>query len=242
MSNKIILCFLTVFPSTTFMNFINKLNSDNYSVYMCIDKNNYKIPDISDNNINIIKYTNDICESAGFKNTVIYFKNKDCSRDKALYYFCKNDVEFKYIWFIEEDVFIPSVDTIKNIDNEYVTGDLLCRSTDIQLTKVNSWLWRNVTNMIEPPYSSGMICAIRVSKNLLSVINNYATIHNTLFLDEAIFHTLTLQNNLKMVKCIYLEYITYKDKFDITKLKSTHLYHPMKNIELHQSYRNSMDK
>jgi len=117
-----IICFLTVHPSTLFYNFCKRLKNEKYDVYICIDDNNYNIPNCDDGNINILKLENKLCEDAGFKNTVTYCKNRACSRDKALYYFCKNDIDFQYIWFIEEDVFIPRISTLINIDNKYDTG------------------------------------------------------------------------------------------------------------------------
>jgi hypothetical protein len=237
MSTKYIICFLTVNPSITFINFINKLHSDKYSIYMCVDDNSYIIPDISNNNINIIKYDKKVCEIEGFKNTVLYFKNRACSRDKALYHFCRNEINFDYIWFIEEDVFIPSIDTIKNIDNLYNKGDLLCKSNDIVNEKLNSWHWNEVTPYIEPPYGRSMICAIRISKKLLYLIDEFAITNKTLFLDESLFNTLSIQNNLDIIKCKYLDYITYNNLFNKNQIKKTHLYHPVKDTELHQIYR-----
>ena len=69
-------------------------------MYICIDKNDYVIPNYN-NEINIIQIDNKVCEDAGFKSTVVWLNNKACSRDKALYYFCKHDIEFEYLWLIE---------------------------------------------------------------------------------------------------------------------------------------------
>ena len=62
---------------------------------------------------------------------MLYFNNKALSRDKALYYFCRYGIKYKYLWMIEEDVFIPNNKTIENIDNKHKNGDLLVASNDI---------------------------------------------------------------------------------------------------------------
>ena len=94
-----IICFLTVRPNILFYNFCNKLKKENYDIYICIDDNSYDIT-FPNNDIKIIKINNEECCNAGFKNTVLYFQNTACSRDKALYYFCTNNIDYKYIWFI----------------------------------------------------------------------------------------------------------------------------------------------
>ncbi len=60
-------CFLTVSPNELFYDFIKMLPySEN--TYICIDNNNYNIPNY-DGKIKIIKINNEICEKSGFKNT-----------------------------------------------------------------------------------------------------------------------------------------------------------------------------
>ena len=100
---KNIICFLTVKPTEQFYTFCKTLNKDNYDVYICIDDNNHIIKNY-DNKIPIIKYKNEVCEKAGFRNSVLWL-NRACSRDKALYYFCKNKISYDNIWLLEEDVF-----------------------------------------------------------------------------------------------------------------------------------------
>ena len=66
----------------------------------------------------------------GFQNTHTIIKGAT-SREKALYYFYKNDINYDHIWFIEEDVFIPTIETIKNIDIKYPDNDLLVSGNKI---------------------------------------------------------------------------------------------------------------
>ena len=45
--------------------------------------------------------------------------------------FTQNYMSYNHIWFIEEDVFIPTLDTIKNIDLKYPDNDLLVKSRNM---------------------------------------------------------------------------------------------------------------
>ena len=119
---NIIKCFLTVTPNEKFYNFIKQL-PDIDNIYICIDNDDYNIPNY-DGKIKIIKINKNICESEGFKNTHLHIKGA-LAKDKALYYFYKNNIDYDYIWFMEEDVFIPTIETIKNIDMKYPDNDLL---------------------------------------------------------------------------------------------------------------------
>ena len=95
MSN-IIKCFLTVAPNKLFYDFCKKLpNRDN--IYICIDTDNYNIPDY-DGKIKIIKINKQICAKNGFKNTHSRIEGAT-SREKALYYFYKNKDKIKMTIF-----------------------------------------------------------------------------------------------------------------------------------------------
>lgn len=235
-TNKII-CFLTVKPTELFYNECKKLLNNDYKIFICIDDNNYYIPNY-DNQIPIIKIDNKESEDNGFKNTVTYCKDKACSRDKALYYFSriyKNN--YKNIWFIKEDVFFYDINTIKNIDKKY-NGDLLCKGNIIiknsDMKDTNMWMPRvlqETKDILTYPYSTSMVCAIRVNKKLLNLINNYAEKNNTLFFCEYLFTTLALQNKLKIDTPIEFKYINCCH-IDINKINNKeYLYHPIKDIE-----------
>jgi hypothetical protein len=238
-----IICFLTVKPCELFYDFCKKLKSKDTEIYICIDDNDYTIPNY-DNEINIIQIDNQICENSGFKSTVLLFNNKACSRDKALYFFCKNNIDYNHIWFIEEDVFIPSIHTIENINNKYIVGDLLVCSNNIEYTtKTNSWHWNRINKQIKipPPYASSMICAIRCSKQLLTHINEYVNKYNNLFMDEVLFNTIALQNNLNIVTIEELSTIVYRRVWVKNNIKITHLYHPIKSIKKQYEIRSYID-
>lgn len=241
---KNIIVFLTVRPTLEYYNLCKKLLNVNYSMYICIDDNSYEIPEY-DNIIDIIKIDNEECEDAGFKDSVIMFRHKCCSRDKALYYFYKNNVEYDNIWFLEEDVFVPTPLTIHNIDAKYGNADdLLVSSHEIyDKNTISDWHWPHVKNtiMLPLPWAKAMVCAIRISKKMMELIYEYATKHKTLFMDESLFNTIALYNNLMINVIPELSTITYRDKWILDDILLQNLYHPIKNIGTQTIFQKMID-
>jgi hypothetical protein len=228
--NKSKICFLTFNPSEQFYKFCQKLKYT-HDVYICIDDNTYDIPNFK-HDLTIIKIKEGEAESHGFKNSVKGYR-RSTSRDKALYYF--NDKKFEQLWLIEEDVFIPTINTIKNIDKKYTDSDLLCPTNDIVYNKPSNWHWPYIFTTddlkLKPPYSSSMICAIRISKNMLNAIHQYSKQNKKLFLDEALFTTLALKNNLIVKNPKELKNIVWKHEWKRVNIKKNNLYHPVKSIK-----------
>jgi hypothetical protein len=243
-----IICFLTVKPCILTLKFCEQLqNESNYNVRVFVDDNDYRIPDIFNGNIEIIKINNKTCEDKGYKSTVMWLDNKACSRDKALYYLNINDIEYDNVWLIEEDVFIPNIETISNIDIKYPNGDLLSRHHSIVNTYQDTRKYiipYLKKKKIKAPYAQSMISAIRCSKKLVKIIGKHAEINNDLFLDEALFNTLALQNNLDVLTIKELNSIKYKKKWTIKDIKQigiNNLYHRIKDIQKHYSYRKELE-
>tara|TARA_B100001287_G_scaffold276730_1_gene289020 strand:+ start:47841 stop:48560 length:720 start_codon:yes stop_codon:yes gene_type:complete len=235
-----IICFLTLRPCELFYNFVKNLpNSEN--IYICIDDNNHEIPNY-DGKIKVIKYENKVAEEKGYKSTYLWKNNESISRDKALYHFCVNDIKFEYIWFIEEDVFIPTVNTIIDIDNKYLEGDLLVSKHDVfnvDIEDLEDWHWLHLRKQIKlpKPYAKSMICAIRCSKKLLDSIKNYVNMYNNLFLDECLFNTIAMQNGLSIKIIPELKTITWNTEWSKNTIKKQNLYHPIKSIKEQYEYR-----
>ena len=90
---------------------------------------------------------------------------------------------------------------------------------------------------LSPPYANSMISAIRCSKTIINCIKTYVKEHNNLFLDEALFNTLALHNNLTITCCPELSSIEYRKDWEISDILSTNLYHPIKSINTQYNYR-----
>ncbi len=233
---KNIICFLTVRPTKEFYEFSKTLKNNDYDVYIVIDTNGYVIPDY-DGAIPVIQVDNKYCEKNGYKNTLYYFKDRACARDKALYYFVMSKKPFRYLWLIEEDVFIPNNSIIKNIDTKYSNFDLLCKANKVtnNMKDTNKWHWPKIKPylFVPLPWSCSLICAIRISPKLLGCIANYAKLYNTLFLDEALFTTLAIHNKLSIGNIDELSKLEFNKVWPLAEISEKYFFHPIKNFKDH---------
>jgi hypothetical protein len=240
MSKKNI-CILCLNANKETFAFAETLNNI-YDVYICIDNNDSVLPKYDETKIKIIRFYNNEPEEHYFKGSVVYTEDRACSRDKALYYFCKINTSYKYIWFLEEDVFIPHKDTITNIDNLYKTEDLLSSEHIIKISNNDNspywqhW-WRN-TNKINFPWAHSMICAVRVSNKLMKCILKFVNNKKYLLFDELLFNTIAIQNNLHVVTPIELSNIVFSFHDIIpNNINKNYLYHPIKNLKKQEELR-----
>lgn len=238
----ILKCFLTVTPNELCYNFVKQLPQKK-NTYICIDKNDYEIPNY-DGEVQIIKVDNKLCEGKGYKDTHSRIRGPT-SREKALYYFIENRIQFDFIWFIEEDVLIPTTTTLEHIDRKYPDQDLLVRDHEIIYRKKKNWHWRLVNNQLrgklDLPYASTKgagICAIRCSKKMIDCVQAFVAQHNTLFFCEAVFNTIALHNKLNVKGIKELRTIVWRKNWEKHEIKKTNLYHPVKSMKKQYEMRN----
>lgn len=244
---KNIICILTVRPCIKTYNFIKELKlKSNYEIFIVIDDNKYDIPNY-DGVVKVIKINNEESEAKGYKNSILWLNGKAGSRDKALYYFNRYYTNYDNIWFIEDDVFIPKINTIKDIDNKYIEADLLTSGHEIVYEKRYDWHWGTVQKhiKIDLPYAKSMICAIRCSRKMMISIDDYVKKYNNLFLDEALFNTIALHNELDVKAIPELSTIVWKRGWFFTgwvlgDIKTTNLYHPIKDIQQQYDFRKNI--
>lgn len=248
-TNKTYICLLCVKPSRSTYDFYKKLRSDKYNVVIVIDDESYEIPGYNEDTdkLQVIKIDKKESEDAGFKDCILWLRGQAGSRDKALYYFCKKGIQYENIWFIEEDVFIPDMHTLKTIDDSInVPCDLLCATNGVLTTPTTVGNWSVVSEQLkgklELPYAHSMISAARCSKKMMDAINDYADKHKTLFLDESLFVTLALKNNLNINNPPALAGILWDKQWKLCEIEKGKLYHPIKDQATQVSYHKSLSK
>ena len=263
--NKIIVDFLE-----KFYDYVEEKKL-NYDIYLIIDdetkQNTYN------EKINIIQVDNKEASKKGYKNSLLrYYHRKDkkivsMALDKALYYFIKKySKKYDYYWLIEDDVFIPTVETIPYIDKKYPDGDLLTLSNSEKENSTTDWHWplmvRNNRNRnrkirvakaekskdyyLPLPWYSSFSIAIRISDKLLNCIEDFVKKNHTLIFMEFMFNTLAMQNNLKVVinenlKNRY-EYNPVKPVWKFREIKKRYLYNFVKSFEEQKEFREKLDK
>lgn len=213
---KIALVLLTIKKSELLEEFILKLASDVYEIFI--------IEDIHED-----KYV-----KKGYTGMTDY--KPVTSWDIAMYRFTRSEMQiFDYVWFVEEDVFIPSIDTISGIDKKYPTEDLLTQANFRNDTNKDWHYWKKISKKhYEKPWFSSMVCACRVSRKFLSLLRKFVKREKTLIFCEIIFTTLAYHEKLSIANPIELSSIVYRHDWttpeEIAKLSLNNLYHPMKDL------------
>ncbi len=212
-----------------------------YTFFIFIDDNTQYISEFKINypNIQFIQIEDSICLEKGYKNMTYSITKTPVSWDKSVYYFCEVNNSFDFIWFVEDDVFIPNVDAISYLDNKYKDYDLLTKENNISFTyDTFGWHWHLGRNNISLPLFGSLVCTLRVSKKLLSIIRNYADTHQKLFFLELMFTTLSAHHKLKNKIVPELKTIIYRFPWEHNQhlIRKNFLYHPIKNLEVQKTF------
>lgn len=233
------ICLITYKPNKIWCDFLNLFTK--YKIFMIVDDNNFDLSSFKDNynNIKFIKIENQKCQLNGYINSNQTLKKLISGWDKALYYFGIEDNNFNFIWFIEDDVLFYNEETLEKIDIKYIDDDLLSNVyTENKYGKKNTWLWHKIKIQYPPPYYNGMMCAVRYSKKMMMCINDYALKNKRLCFLEALFPTVAIKNNLKYSTPNEFNTIYYRHIFRGEKVNKDYLYHPVKKLNNHISFRN----
>lgn len=250
--NKIAIAILTRKPSSELISFYKKMIDKDHDLFIIVDDNNHKIS--NHDNITYIYSKESDCIKLGYTlfNPQIPLKTKDneyhgssCSAwEKALMYFCTINRKYGHVWFIEDDVFIPKSSLVSEIDKMYPLTDLLCPSSTINKSgRVDDWYWwDHVPKKILPlPWSNSMVCAVRMSNKLLSIISSFTEknkAENKMI--EYIFTTLALHNKLEIKTIKQLAGIVWRKEWKINEIDENTFYHPIKSIARQEEYRRNL--
>ena len=236
------LCLLTVNPHDIYVKFLN--NFDKYDVYILIDNNSINIDEYIKKypKIQFIQIPDEEAIQNGYWDSSYIIPKKTISWDKALYYFSKKNTSYNFVWFIEEDVYIPNEESIQNIDHKYPTIDLLCSDYNMNSDGyLDNWShWNQAQSYFELPWAKGLQCICRLSKRLLEKIKDFVDTHKKLTFIETLFNTLVIKNNYLHITPHEFNEIGCCKTHNETEIDTTKFYHPIKNIETHQMLRDKL--
>ena len=235
------ICFLCVNLSNELIETSRSMLKYGYKVFIMVDNNTIKYPSIIQN-INILQMDDKKCIKFGYKNASATLKKNPVTWDKVFYYFSNIDTNFNYIWFIEEDVFIPRFDLIKDLDEKYKNEDLICKQDIAEATDTIEWHWNRAKGKIEKPWYRSLLCCHRQSKRLMLKIKDYVDKNGTLLFLEFMVNTIAHNNNYNVKEINNLKTITWKKKYELEDIKMNNFYHPMKNLKQQQEYRKILSK
>lgn len=232
------ICLITFIPNEIWCEFLNLFSK--YKIFIVVDYNEFNLYNFRNNykNINFIQIEDIKCNLNGYKDTNFLLYKLISGWDKALYYFGVEDNNYDFVWFIEDDVFFNNEDTLLQIDNQYINSDLLSNKFNENSDgNKNYWHWKMINIRYSPPYYNGMMCAVRFSNRMITCINNYAKEQNTLFFLEALFPTIAIKNNLKYNNPNEMNNIYWRYDFNEENIDKNNLYHPVKDLKIHNYFR-----
>jgi hypothetical protein len=244
--HKKALCILTRKYNESWISFLKQF-SDNYTIYIVIDDNEIIYDPLPIHNIHLIQIKDENCKSHNYYGSSIASNLKEIvAWDKALFFFNRiNPLKYSYVWFLEDDVFLYDEKLLQNIDNQYPTSDLISSFHEINDygNIYSGWNhWVNVIHKIGTPWAHSLVCCIRLSDKLLNCVDNYRVDRPLLFI-EALFNTLAMHYNLKIENPSELSCINYNNNWNESNIvDSSKIYHPVKNTELHQIYRDILSR
>jgi hypothetical protein len=228
-------------PDAIWLDFLSGFKQ--YDVFVIADDNTTDFRELKDKHpdIQLIQINPAECENQGFTDTNAVYFGKITAWDKALLYFALKNITYDHVWLFEDDVFFYNEQTIKNIDLKFPQSDLLSSPYKASTgASKDWWWWPKIQIALEPPYFNAMVCAIRVSRNLLNEIKHYAATNNSLFFLEALFPTVALKKNLAYDNPKQLVQVHYR--YDWTAFSKKHIFHPVKSLELHKKARKDISR
>lgn len=240
---KISVCMICLRPNPIWLEFLQSFV--NYPVYVIIDDNteNYQTKYSEYDKIHFIQIKNEDCKNKGFMNSNYVLRKLISGWDKALYYFSIVNTTYDHVWFLEDDVFFYNEETLSNIDTKYKDYDLLSTDHGVSVNGIGWHFQIGPVHVNYPlPYFYGMICAVRMSRELMSKIKEYVTKHNTLFFVEAMFPTVCRKHDLTYHHPEELKNIVFRKNYKIHDIDKINLYHPVKNMETQKSFRDNLSK
>ena len=240
--------FLTTIPKSGTIRFAEKIKKElGHDVYIVIDENKF-YPNIN-TDIIYIKVGEELCKTVGYINSNIsddttHIKKNPIAMDKFLLFFCENSLPYEFVWVFEDDVFIPSIDTLSKLDYRYSRYDLVTPNNFRKSDNVLDWHWRHVIDKIQPPYYYSMVSAMGLSKKMLECIKEYVHKNKSLFYIEVMFNTLAMHNNLYVIDPLELKSIVWMGEWGLDEflLLPNSLFHPIKLIEEHQILRDAIEQ
>jgi hypothetical protein len=241
------ICFLTRQPSAETIQFALQLAQripSSIDVFIVVDDNTVTLPLIASSTLRFLQFNETVSTNDGFQEVNTFGTGRKCSAwDKALYYFSKVSIHHSFVWFVEDDVFIPSVQAFISLHELYSSSyDLvtpgIMYNTDGHL---DGWQhWPLAVEAFSLPWVAGMACAIGCSRRLLTLVDEYAQWRGQLAFLEFFFHTLAIQDSrMKIVAPPELITIVYSQEytFEAAQARPNNWWHPMKNRTRQKEWR-----
>ena len=162
------------------------------------------------------------------------------SWDKALLHFTLLQKKHSFVWLVEDDVFIPSVQAFRSLHQLYSnTSDLITAHHDLNLLgDASYWHWPLAVGKFPPPWALSSTNAVGLSRRMLTAAYDVIRWIGEVPFHEYFFNTLAMQLNFNIVKPTELNRIAHVGytPFEEVSKKPNNFWHPLKNFPTHKQW------
>jgi len=244
--NHTAVCFVITRPEQTMLEFVGELALDGLKygleIFIMIDDDQFEIP-ISwiPLYVQTLHISNETCFQNGYRRTTFVYTwpLEITSWDKTLFYFCELNLKHSFLWIIEADVFISSVQAFRAVHQLYSPiSDLIVQQVIPNIIgDTSQWSHYSVAiGRLLPPWYRSMANILGLSRHLLNTIAEF--IHWRGYNAFHEFSVQTLSLNLNMIVVSPTEFDTLfwrKDhSWDDVHQKPNNFFHPVKDKVLHK--------
>jgi hypothetical protein len=244
-------CFLTETPAFDTLRFAEKLTQSaiqyDMDVFIMIDVNYINASGVNvSSDVRLLQISNQECIKYGYQNTISLLPRwrEITSWDKALLYFSELNKSYSFVWLIEKDVFIPSVQAFYSLHELYShTSDLIIPHNEINLLADSSyWHWRMAVGKFIPPWSCSMANAVGFSRRMLIAMDEFIQWLGEIPFHEFFFNTLAMQSNMTTVVPTELDTIVFQrvHTLDDVQNQPNNFWHPVKDLKKQQNWRETL--
>eukprot|EP01040_Poterioochromonas_malhamensis_P002735 gene2735-2912_t len=132
-----------------------------------------------------------------------YIVGEVCAWDKAMFLLSELAPRYKFTWWFEEDVFIPTIQSFYKVHSDAtVKNSDLATNQITNASDLNGWLWSEIPTFRDkdmmPPYYYSLNPAVGISWRLISEIRRYRYKFGRLDFQEALLPTIAMKRNLSI--------------------------------------------
>jgi len=236
---KTVVCLMCVCPNDIVLSFAKKI-AKSYDVYIVCD--DIYCTTSEESYATLIKISDEEVTRANYTKSNVAISKIPSAWDKALYYFCVKDVSPSHVWFIEEDVFVPRVSILNEMDDKYPDADLIAKQNVSHAEDPGFDWWKDAEGYLEEPLYRSLVCASRLSRPLLTKISEFVEQHRRLVFIEIMFNTIVAKNKMNLAMPDELSAIIWRHNWNENIVDENHLYHPVKDLNDQKKYRTKLSK
>jgi hypothetical protein len=242
------LCVLTARPPLETLEFTEQLaqNGMRYGVdvYIIIDDDKFNFSSLKVfSHIRLLNISRKECISHGYQYTTHVGVNHSnvVAWDKALFHFSVLNKNYSFVWFVENDVLIPSTQSFLLLHQLYANdSDLVIPTTAVNVDgNATYWLWSEAVGKIAPPWSNAMVNFVGLSQRLLQAIAEEIKWRGRAPFHEFFFATTAIKLNMKIVTPFELNTIVFRQHvgWEHISKRPNNIWHPMKDPSHRSGYR-----